>query len=294
MKRNDYPRRGTRDQTIRIIEWISRARQSLAPCSETPNLDAELLIAHVKGRDRSWVLAHPESWIEPGEEQKLKVLLENRLTGEPLPYLLGEWDFFGRKFKLTKSVLIPRPDTETLVENALVWLRIHPACRLATDIGTGSGVIAISLAAEVPDLEILAIDSSPEALEVARENALQYKVLDRIRLQVGDLLAGVKEDFHLICANLPYIPSADLTSLPNLSFEPRSSLDGGKNGIQIIQRFLQQIPDHLLTPGLALLEIQFDQAERLMAFSRGLFPTQNLVVLQDLAGMPRILRIEAS
>jgi release factor glutamine methyltransferase len=292
MRPTDSPQQGTRITTIRIIEWTARARQQLAVCSDTPTLEAELLIGHVKQRDRTWVLSHPEHWIDPSEEKILNLDLGRRLTGEPLPYILGEWEFFGRKFKITPSVLIPRPETEILVQVGLDWLRSHPGARKAADIGTGSGVIAISLALDISDLLVTALDLSGEALKNAHNNAILYGVDDRINFLNNDLLSSHKNLYNLICANLPYIPTEDLLQLPVSNFEPHDALDGGSDGLQVIRRLLGQIPTHITTPGLALLEFQFDQADHLLDMAAKVIPNSKTTILNDLAKLPRVLRIE--
>ena len=238
------------------------------------------------------MLSHPEDWIEPLEEQNLNLELNRRLAGEPLPYILGEWYFYGRSFKINPSVLIPRSETETLVEAGLSWLRVHPGSRKTADIGTGSGVIAISLAAEIPDLAVTSVDISPNALIVARENAVAHNVSDRIQFTQGDLLEGLNASFDLICANLPYIPTSDLNSMSVSVFEPRAALDGGSDGLQVIIRLLDQIPPLMATPGLALIEFQYDQFEKLLELTRRIIPDAVSSILSDLSNHPRVLRVE--
>jgi release factor glutamine methyltransferase len=292
MRPTGSPQSVTRIPTIRIIEWATRARHQLAVCSDTPTLEAELLIGYVKQRDRTWVLSHPEHWIDPSEEKTLNLILDRRLAGEPLPYILGEWEFFGRTFKITPSVLIPRPETEILVQAGLDWLLSHPGARNAADIGTGSGVIAISLAAEISDLQINAMDLSGNALHTARNNAILYGVDDRINFIIHDLLSNDHNLYNLICANLPYIPSEDLPGLPVSNFEPHDALDGGSDGLQVISRLLDQIPMHISIPGLVLLEFQFDQADHLLDIVAKAIPNSKPDIFYDLAKLPRVMRIE--
>lgn len=292
MRPTDSPLQGTRIPTIRIIEWTTRARQQLAVCSDTPTLEAELLIGHMKKRDRTWVLSHPEHWIDKSEEKTINLDLGRRLAGEPLPYILGEWEFFGRKFKITPSVLIPRPETEILVQVGLDWLRSHPGARKAADIGTGSGVIAISLAAEIFDLQVTALDLSREALDIGRNNAILYGVDDRIDFLRNDLFSNDNNLYNLICANLPYIPTEVLPRLPVSNFEPLEALNGGSDGLQVIRRLLGQIPTHITTPGLALLEFQFDQADHLIDLVAKEIPNSKTTIVNDLAKLPRVMRIE--
>lgn len=292
MKPIGFPLPATRIPTIRIFEWIARARKEIAGISDTPGLDSELLVAKVKNRDRTWVLTHPEHWIEPGEERTLLKMLGRRLSGEPLPYILEEWEFYGRKFSLDSSVLIPRPETEILVEAALAWLRSRPDCRKALDVGTGSGSIAITLASEIPDLVMTASDISPRALEIAQANASRNHLSSRIRFIKSNLLADVTGAFNLVCANLPYIPSTELANYPSLRFEPIVALDGGMDGMGLIKNLLKGLPGRLFHPSLVLLEIQYDQGEPLFAYATEQFPSAKIQVLPDLSGLPRTLRIE--
>jgi release factor glutamine methyltransferase len=292
MRPTGSPQQVTRIPTIRIIEWTTRARQQLAVCSDTPTLEAELLIGHLKKRDRTWVLSHPEHWIDPSEEKILNLDLGRRLAGEPLPYILGEWEFFGHTFKITPSVLIPRPETEILVQAGLDWLQSHPCARKSADVGTGSGAIAISLAADISDLLVTASDLSREALDIARNNAILYGVDDRINFLIDDLLSKDNNLYNLICANLPYIPTEDLHGLSVSNFEPHDALDGGSDGLQVIRRLIGQIPTHITTPGLALLEFQFDQADHLLDMVAQEILHSKTTILNDLAKLPRVMRIE--
>lgn len=292
MKLSAFPQPGMRMAATRIIEWIAHARLPLAQISDTPNLECELLVAHVKQRDRSWVITHSHYWLETTEERSLQALLERRLCGEPLPYLLGEWEFFGRKFKVNRSVLIPRPETEILLEESIAWLKAHPGARTAIDIGTGSGAIAVSLAAEVPDLIVTATDISPEALRIASENAENHGVSNRIEFLACDLFPEADGLYNLVCANLPYIPTQDLGFLPEIVREPALALDGGLDGLEIIRRLIGELPKHILQPALALLEMQFDQSERVLKFTQEVIPSARITILKDLAKHPRVARIE--
>ncbi len=188
--------------------------------------------------------------------------------------------------------LIPRPETEILVEAALNWLESNPGCRQAVDVGTGSGVIAITLASKIPDLRISATDISPHALKVAEENAVRFGLSSRIVLLQSDLIADLPGTYHLVCANLPYIPSIYLKNDPKLGFEPVSALDGGAKGMEVIKRLLNELPDKLSHPSLALLEIQYDQGDTLKSIAAEFFSSARIEILPDLSGLPRVLRIE--
>ncbi len=168
--------------------WLADARPRLLPVSEEPALEAQVLLAHVLGKPRAWVMAHPEAALTIEQDSELCRLLERRLNGEPLPYLLGHWEFFGLRFKVTPDVLIPRPETELLVEKGLAWLKEHPWRRLAVDVGTGSGCIAISLAHRVMDLHVIAVDISRPALKVAQENIIDHHVQERVSVDTNQFV----------------------------------------------------------------------------------------------------------
>ena len=208
---------------------------------------------------------------------------------EPLPYVLGRWHFYGREFAVTPAVLIPRPETETLVEHALAWLRAHPDRRRVTDVGTGSGALAVTLAAEKPAVRVTATDISPAALEVARRNARRHSVADRIAFVETDLLTALAGAFDLIVANPPYIPIAELANLPVAQHEPREALDGGADGLATIRRLLAQAQTRLAAGGALMLEIAASQGGAARAAALEAFPASKVVVHPDLAGRDRVL-----
>jgi release factor glutamine methyltransferase len=268
------------------------AVQRLAAQTETPALEAQVLLAHCLGLPREWLLAHPESELTDSQAAAFEVLLVRLINEEPLPYLLGRWEFYGMQFAVDPAVLIPRPETELLVETALEWLRTHPDRRRAADVGSGSGCIAVSLAANLPDLQVTAVDLSPAALDLARCNAERHAVTGCILFLQGDLLSEVKGVFDLICANLPYIPSADLDKLPPAVHEPRLALDGGPDGLDLIRRLLEQAGIRLAPGGLLLAEIEERQGAAAAEAGRQGFPAAEVSIRRDLAGRPRLLVIE--
>ncbi|MCX8024519.1 MAG: peptide chain release factor N(5)-glutamine methyltransferase, partial [Thermanaerothrix sp.] len=190
------------------------------------------------------------------------------------------------------AVLIPRPENEVLVEYALRWLHENPSRRMAIDVGTGSGCIAISLAHHIPDLKVLALDRSRAALRVARENVIHHNLVNRVRLVQSDLLSPIGLITDLICANLPYIPSPRLPALKVAQFEPLEALDGGPEGLDFIRCLLEQAPSRLSTGGLLLVEIDASQADRLPSLARSFFPHARIEIHPDLAGLPRLLVIQ--
>jgi len=276
-------------------------RQQLEPYSDTASLDAQVLLAHLLEKPRAWVLAHPEVQLTSDQEQSLTHALERLQNGEPLPYVLGDWDFFGLSFQVTPAVLIPRPETELLVEQALKALQARPhLLSIASqqlclaDIGTGSGCIAISLAYHLPGVQILATDLSNAALQVARLNARRHQVSDRTRFLQADLLDAIAPipTLHLLCANLPYIPQAALASLPIFKHEPSLALDGGPDGLKWIDRLLHTARSRLAPGGLLLLEIEASQGQSASALARRVFPAASIRLLPDLAGRDRLVSIQ--
>jgi release factor glutamine methyltransferase len=219
---------------------------------------------------------------------KLALRLE---AGEPLPYVLGRWDFFNLEFELTQAVLIPRPETELLVELALFWLRGHPLSHQVVDIGTGSGCIGISLAVNVSNIHVVAVDISPAALEVARLNAQKHAVVGRMEFLCSDLLSG-NSKFDIIVANLPYIPTHTLHDLPIYNREPTLALDGGSDGMVINRRLLSEANDHLLPGGMLLIEIDSLQAPNLQSMAGELYPNSQIQIHKDLAGNDRVIEIQ--
>lgn len=280
-----------------ISQTLQQLGRKLATVSETPSLDAQVLLAHVLRLPRASVLAHPEITLTAGQERTLEALVARLEGREPLPYVLGHWEFYGLDFELTPDVLIPRPETELLVERALSWLRAHPGRRLAADIGTGTGCIAIVLAASLPDLQIWATDISPNALKVAQSNAQKQGLSERVHLLQSDLLdfrsaPNRPQPFDMIAANLPYIPTSRLETLEVARREPRSALDGGADGLDLIRRLLQGAPNWLAPGGCCLLEIDASQGDAVCQLAQACFPTAEISVVPDLAGLDRLVVID--
>ncbi len=263
-------------------------------CTEQPYQVALVLLAHVLQKPKTWVLAHPETHLNPEQKAHLEGLVRRLQQGEPLPYLTGRQAFFGLDFAVSPAVLIPRPETELLVEQALSWLEAHPDAKHVLDVGTGSGCIATTLATRKPWLDISATDLSPAALEIAKQNAATHQLSHQIAFEQADLFPAGNETFELVCANLPYIPSAKLGYVNTLAFEPALALDGGADGLSLIRRLLAQLPPRLNRPGLVLLETEATLGEQTLALAKTAFPQADVSLLQDLAGLDRLVRIEVS
>jgi release factor glutamine methyltransferase len=276
---------------------LSAITDRLNSVSDTPALDASVLLAYILDKPRTWVRAHPELTLSAEQKRQLDGLLERLERGEPLPYVIGHWEFFGLEFDLTPDVLIPRPETELLVERALAWLNESPVRRTVADVGTGSGIIAISIAVNVPDAKIMATDLSAEALKVATMNAKKFDVEDRIEFFQCDLLPvkpaffTTEQHLDLICANLPYIPTEALHSLPIYGREPTLALDGGEDGLELIRRLLDIGPKWLAPNGLILLEIESTHSITALNLACDLFSEAAIQLHQDLAGQNRLLEI---
>ena len=276
---------------------LTEVTRRLTSISDTPALDASVLIAHIIEKPRTWVLAHTEILLTPQQKTKLHDSLARLERGEPFPYVLGHWEFFGLEFELTPGVLIPRPETELLVEKAIAWLQESPVRRTIADVGTGSGAVAVAIAVNVPDVQVLATDISLEALKVARRNAIKFDVTNRINFVQCDLLPyhidplPSHHQFDLICANLPYIPTDSLHSLPVFGREPTLALDGGADGLELIRRLLEVGSGWLAPAGMMLLELESTRGAQALALACDMFSQGTIHLHQDLAGKDRLLQI---
>jgi release factor glutamine methyltransferase len=277
--------------------------------SETPRLDAELLLADAIGVGRTVIVAHVGASVAPEAVATFRAAIERRAAGEPVAYIRGIKEFFGLAFSVDRRALIPRPETERLVELAEAELRSRLAGRPAdaprirvVDVGTGSGAIVVALAVTLRRLdalaavELLATDVSDEALALARENAVGHACGEAIEFERSDLLtAGVARDgraFDLVLANLPYVRHDVVPALPiAASFEPALALDGGVDGLEVIERLLGELPEHVSADGAALLEIGADQGDLVVQACARLLPGWAIAVETDLAGLPRVARI---
>jgi len=273
--------------------------------SETARLDTELLLAHALNTDRTAVIAHTDAPVGDGAGERFLGFLDRRAAGEPVAYIRGVKEFRGLAFGVDGRALIPRPETERLVE--LVELEIvrrlvgaprpagAPKLRVI-DVGTGSGAVLITLAVllrrrgMLDEVELVASDASEDALQLARENAVAHAVGDRISFESADLLPGAEtRPWDVVAANLPYVRSEAMASLPvAASFEPRLALDGGPDGLAVIGRLLDQLAGALADDGVALLEIGGDQEPDLLALAGERLPGWPCEVEKDLGGLPRV------
>jgi len=288
--------------------WVDEATERLRISgSESPRLDAEVLAAHVLGIERTGVLAHPELGLSLAEGALLGECVARRVAGEPVAYIRGLKEFYGLAFSIDRRALIPRPETELLVDLALgrivELLTVAPrpegsAPLRVADVGTGSGAVAVALAVTLrrrgmlPSVDILATDVSADALAVALENAVAHAVADRVRLREADLLPSEEPPFDLVAANLPYVASAEMPSLPIAArFEPARALDGGADGLDPLRALVLRLPAALAPSGTALLEIGADRETSARAVAAASLPGWRDEVHLDLAGQPRILEV---
>lgn len=256
---------------------------------DTAVLDADLLVAHVIGARKEDVYAHPEAPLTEWAVQEVAALVERRVRGEPVAYLRGMKEFYGLSLVVDSRVLIPRPETEVLVQEAVRWGASREA-PLLCDLGTGSGAVAVAIAVELPRARLIAIDASEEAIALARENAMRHDVLERIDFRAGDLLGPLENPVDAVVANLPYLRSAEVEGARgnSLAFEPRVSLDGGVDGLGVIRRAIEALPPHLAPGGAALFECAPDQAGE-VARLLGLALGARVTVSRDLAGFERVV-----
>lgn len=291
MSNGPLPPAESQTRALTIADELREATKALAPLSETAALDAQSLLAHLLGKPRAWLLAHSEATLSEADRAALESALERLQDGEPLPYVLGHWEFYGLDFSVTPNVLIPRPETELLVEQALDALKRLPGPRLVADVGTGSGCIAISLAHGVSSVRVVASDLSMAALRVARLNIARYGLQRRVWPVQADLLPALGERVDMLCANLPYVPREELGHLAVAAREPRLALDGGMNGLEVISRLLRQLAALPVPPSFILLEIG-EHADQALHIAREVFPSAKTSLVPDLAGLPRVLHIE--
>jgi release factor glutamine methyltransferase len=253
----------------------------------TARLDAELLVGHVLGVDRTTLLAILREELPESAPTQISRLAERRLGSEPIAYLVGTKEFFGLPFIVGPAVLVPRPETELLVEWALQWLAEHPTASVV-DVGTGSGAIAISIALNAPGADVTASDISDDALAIAQANA-ERLCPDRVTFHQTDLLKGIADRFNLIAANLPYLRTDQIDGNDELGAEPRLALDGGPDGLDLIAQLIRQVPERLGTPGAVAIELDPGQAAAVAAMLADAVSGAEVEVHQDLAGLDRFV-----
>jgi release factor glutamine methyltransferase len=271
---------------------LEQARRRLSGLKdvEDPGLESEVLLRHILHFNRAQLFLDLNIQLNPDQESTFNQLIERRLTGEPLAYIINSREFYGLDFFVDDRVLIPRPETELLVEETIRFCDRHPAAVLG-DIGTGSGAIAVSLAVHLPQIKIYAVDISSKALEVAAINTRRRGVEDRVILLQGDLLEPLKRPVDAIIANLPYVRTTDWQAMPSAAFEPRQALDGGEKGLDLIFHLIDQLKGKVNPGGLILLEMGLGQAEDITSYIKMRFPNKSIEILKDLAAIERVVKI---
>lgn len=316
------PNSNPMDIRAALKEGMAQLRAAQIP---SHTLAAELLLMHVLGRDRAWIYSHPEESADSATAEKFLALIARRAAGEPVQYLTGKQEFWGLEFEVTPAVLIPRPETEHVMEIALARLgergiKIHmdtgaPREKLqVADVGTGSACLAVALAWEMPHAAVFATDISAPALEVARRNAARHGVADRIHFVQCDLLSSLENTdpgsvgarhavpastqggarFDLIVSNPPYLARNDASQLQRevREHEPPAALFGGPTGIEMYQRLIDQARGLLRHRGILVLELGYDSAEHVRAIFDAQPAWTNVAITMDLAGIPRVLVAE--
>ncbi len=283
-------------EPINIKEMVEKGTELLSSCCDTPRLDASVILAHVLGRERWYLAAHGDEVLPEQARKEYLSLINLRLSGIPVQYLIGHQEFMSLDFLVDRSVLIPRPDTEVLVEEILGYISAQYRGRTVSiaDVGTGSGCIAISIAKYAPNTEVTAIDISEEALEVARKNAYSIGVSDRISFVRSDLFSSLTDErFDIILSNPPYIPSHQIRSLQVevREQEPNIALDGGKDGLDFYRRLIRDGCVFLKPGGLLGFEIGYDQAGHVEEIAGQFKCYSGIKVIKDLAGRDRVVTI---
>ncbi len=300
----------TKDVRGALKEGMARLRAANVP---SHTLAAEVLLMHAVGRDRAWMYAHSEELLDAAAAEQYFSLISRRAAGEPTQYLTGKQEFWGLDFEVTPAVLIPRPETEHVLEVAFERLgprgiKINmktgepsPPLRIA-DVGTGSGCLAVALAHELPHAEIVATDISVAALEVARRNALRHQVADRVHFLECDLLTPLlspasempQRPFDLLVSNPPYVArdEADTLAREVRDHEPDAALFGGPEGVEIYARLIDQAGSLLGPRGILVLELGYKSADRVRAMVAAERRWVNISITNDLAGIPRVLAAE--
>jgi len=274
-----------------IKDLLLQSSQHLTK-SSTPLLDAEILLSFVIKKDRSYLISHSEESLSKEQSEQFLILLQERKNGKPIAYIIHEKEFFGRSFYVDERVLIPRPETEEIVEDVIEFAKQHPSIKTIIDLGTGSGAIAITLAHELPDRSIIALEISQEALQVAQKNLERFPC-PNLQLIESDLLTKLPPTTYqlpsALLANLPYIGTDKnrFISEETERYEPHLALFGGSDGLELYRRTWKQMKDMNLNVEALFMEIGFSQVETISRQAQEAFPEYEFTIKNDLAGLPR-------
>ena len=280
------------------LRAVIRSAQQTLDAAGIPDarVEAEVMVMDVMRMPRRAIFAEQESQVSAAQQAALDAIIERRLTREPLAYILNYREFYGVNLLVNPGTLIPRPETETMVEHALFMALMGMESRelVIADIGAGSGAIAVNLAIHLPAARIYATDAYDDALDVAAYNIRMHNVADRVTLLKGDLLAPLPEPVDVIAANLPYLPTARIPTLqPEVQWEPATALDGGPDGLSHIRRLLEQAGagGRIKPHGVILLEMDPEQFDAAQSIAAAIFPAAEITAEPDLSGRDRVLSI---
>lgn len=281
--------------TVSFKDWIDEKTRILEKnrfLDDARFTCTQLVLNEIK-QNQTYLLIHQKELLSNNQRITLESQFQQIQQGIPLPYIIGEWDFFGLTLKVSKDVLIPRPETELLVESAIDWLKKQqPENRKMLDVGTGSGCIPIAILKNVPQSSAIAIDISFKALQITQDNRNRHALQNTLSLLCSDLVSSLNGSFNLITANLPYIPTQNLDSLFVKDHEPFLALDGGEDGLVLIKELLIQVVDRITKSGLILLEIEENQGKSVSTLAKLAFPNGKISIIKDYAHRDRIIRIE--
>ena len=284
---------------MRVRAALRQAREKLqASVVEDPGFESEYLLRHTLGYTREGLLIALDSDISSSDHLRFASIIDRRAAGEPSAYITGHKEFYGLDFKVDSRALVPRPETELLVDLALEFAARHTSRGEdlnTTEVGVGCGAISIALAVHLPGARVVATDISPAALKLANENVSRHRVDDRVTLLEGDLLQPVSGPIDILVSNPPYIPSAQLDALPReiRDHEPRIALDGGPDGMAAIEQLIIQARDKLSPGGAMFVEIGWDLGKLALACSLELWPESEVSISPDLAGLDRVLTLRS-
>ncbi len=271
-----------------IKQALILATNKLNKPSPSPSLDAEVLLCFVLKKSKEFLHTHPESKLTAAQLKKFSDYIKRRAKNEPIAYIIKTKEFYGLDFYVDKRVLIPRPETELLVDTILSLQTPYSDKCIIADIGTGSGCIAVTLAKQLPKAEIMATDISKKTLLVAKKNAKKHKV--KIKFYHGDLIAPLKnKKINIIAANLPYLDNYYKTSTnPGLKYEPKTALEGFQHGIAVYEKLFRQIDNRKQKPKFIICEIGYNQAKKMEKLIKKYLPKSGIIIKKDLAGLNRL------
>jgi release factor glutamine methyltransferase len=284
-------------EQVTLAEAINNAANLLSTAGITnARLDAEVLLSHIIVKDRVWLITHPDDVLADKHQREFADVIQRRTRREPLQHIIGNQEFWGLEFKVSPDVLIPRPETEFIIEAALAIVQDRNTLVRIIDLCTGSGCIAVSLAKELTAARIIATDASEKALAVARENTRRHGVSEHIRFLLGDLFEPLEEldirgQMDIIVSNPPYVQAGDLSTLqPEVrDYEPEMALISGPEGTEMAKRIIQRAPEYLKKNGALIMEMGLGQAEALTRMVEATGAYGNRELLKDLAGIERVL-----